>query len=109
MDEPRRPVRYRGYRPPPLWWFRLKYLAGMAVFALFVIFASFQVVHSLLTGDVPNISNRSDSLIAWSSAPWRFIWQLFLWFGAALLSSGGFCFLFARLRGLNGPSAETRL
>ena len=102
-------MRYRGYRPPPLWWFRLKYLAGMAVFALFVIFSSFQVAHSLLTGAVPNISSKSDSIVMWSSAPWYFVCQLILRLGLALLSSGGFCLLFARLKGLNGPSAETRL
>ncbi len=109
MDEPRRSVRYRGYRPPPLWWLRLKYLAGMAVFALSVMFAGFQVVHALLTGEVPSISSRSNSSIAWSSAPWRFAWQLFLWLGVGLLSSGGFCLLHARFKGLDGPSAETRL
>ena len=109
MDERLGSVRYRGYRPPPLWWFRLKYLAGMAIFALFVMFAGFQVVHALLTGEVPSISSRLHSTIAWSLAPWRFAWQLFLWLGAGLLSSGGLCLLIARFRGLNGPSAETRL
>ena len=109
MREPPRPVRYRGYRPPPLWWFKLKYLAGMAVFALFVIFASFQVAHALMTGEVSRISSKADTSVLWSSTPWRFAGQLFLWGGIALLSSGGFCLLLTRLRGLKGPSAESRL
>jgi hypothetical protein len=109
MDEPRRQVRYRGYRPPPLWWFKLKYLAGMAVFALFILFASGQVAYSILTGAVPVLPSKSNSIVFWSEAPWRFVAQILVWLFAGLLSSAGFCLLFNRLRGLDGPSAETRL
>jgi hypothetical protein len=109
MDDPRKSVRYRGYRPPPLWWFRLKYFSGMAVFALFVILASFQIVHSILAGWVPAVFSKTDVIILWSDAPWLFAWRLLLWFAVGLLSFGGFWLLLARLRGLNGPSAETRL
>lgn len=58
MEEPRRTPRYRGYRPPPLWWFKLKYLGGMLVFGLFMAFASDQVILALLTGKLPTSRTR---------------------------------------------------
>lgn len=109
MEEPRLPPRYRGYRPPPLWWFKLKYLGGMLVAGLFIAFASDQVILALLTGKVPDFSNKTDLVFLWSDNPWRFAWYLFLWIAVDLLSLGGFLLFFSKWKGLSGPSAETRL
>ena len=109
MEDRQRPATYRGYRPPPLWWFKLKYLGGMLVFGLFMAFASAQVFAALQTGRVSNISNQPAAVSLWSESPWWFAWYLLLWIGMDLLFLGGFLLFFSRLKGLDGPSAETRL
>lgn len=109
MDERSRRVRYRGYRPPPLWWFKLKYAFGAAVSALCAIFALFQLLRSFLTGKIAVAFSRTDAVVAWSDAPSRFLGQLFLWSIFAMLGVGLAYALIAAFKRLNGPSAETRL
>jgi hypothetical protein len=92
-----------------LWWYKLKYFAGTAVFALLVIFSSFQIVHSLLTGRVPVVFPKTDTVVSWSGAPWNFVGQMILWCVLTIMFFGGFYALLTALRGLKGPSAETRL
>jgi hypothetical protein len=109
MEEPQRSAKYRGYRPPPLWWFKLKYFSGAAVLALFVILATFQVFYALLTGKVSVAFSKAGAVVLWSNAPWTFVAQIVVWCVVAAASFGLFYALLTALRGLRGPSAETRL
>jgi len=109
MEEGSSPKRYRGYRPPPLWWHKLKYAVLAAILALAVIFTVFQVVHGILTGTIDVALSRSEAVARWSDAPWYFIWQVILWSAGAFLSFAGFYAFVAALKGLKGPSAETRM
>lgn len=109
MEDGRSPKRYRGYRPPPLWWYKLKYSAVAAILALFVIFTVFQVVHGVLTGRIDVALAKPDEVVRWSSAPWLFVWQLILWSAGAFLSVAGFYASVSAIKGLEGPSAETRI
>ena len=108
MEECQRPSRYRGYRPLPLWWFKLKYLGGMLAFGIAIAFASVQLIVALLTGEVADFSNESVSFLS-PDSPWWFAWYLLLWTGMDLLFIGGALLFFSRWKGLDGPSAETRL
>ena len=109
MDERSRRVRYRGYRPPPLWWYKLKYFAGASVLALSTIVSIFQVVYSVLTGRVAVVFSKADAVLSWSGAPWSFLGQVILWGVLAIVSFGLFYTLVTAIKGLKGPSAETRL
>ena len=109
MDDRQRSVKYRGYRPPPLWWFKLKYLGGMLFFGLGMAFASIQVIAALMTGRVHDISKQSDAVFLWSESPWWFAWYLLLWTGMDLLFLGGALLFFSRWKRLDGPAADTRL
>jgi hypothetical protein len=92
-----------------LWWYRLKYFLGAAVLALFVIFSIFQIIHSQLTGRVVVVFSKTDAVVSWSGAPLSFLGQVILWCLVATVSFGLFYALVGALRGLKGPSAETRL
>lgn len=81
----------------------------MLVFGIFVAFASVQVIAALQTGRVSDIPNQSDAVFRWSESPWWFAWYLLLWIGMDLLFLAGFLLFFSRWKGLDGPSAETRL
>lgn len=109
MDERSSPKRYRGYRPPPSWWYKLKYFFGAAVLALLVILSIFQLVYSLLTGRIAVVFSKTDDVISWSDAPWSFLGQVILWCVVAIVSFGLFYALVISLRGLKGASADTRL
>ena len=109
VDGDQQPKRYRGYRPPPLWWFKLKYAAAMAVFALMVVATAAQLTTAVLTGQVLVLFGDRNELVLWSSSWVGFLWNMFLWTGCGLLAFGGFLVMKSKLKELRGPAAETRL
>ncbi|QIK95436.1 hypothetical protein G7076_02085 [Sphingomonas sp. HDW15A] len=109
MTAGKRPKRYRGYRPPPLWWYKVKYSASAAVLALFTIFSVAQMTLGVLTGVLAVFLSKTDEVVRWSDSPGRFAWQMTLWGATAFVSFAGSYALWVALKGLKGPSAETRL
>lgn len=101
--------RYRGYRPPPLWWFKLKYRACVAVISAMIGFVTYRAGDGLISGRVPAMSKQPNQMVEWVSTPGLFVWHLMLWIGTDLVLAVVFCLLIAKLKELRGPSAETRI
>jgi hypothetical protein len=110
MERPRRGTkRFRGYRPAPIWWLKLKFRLALGATGAMIIFASYQVAQAIFSGGVHPIRGGPQEIIAWSTSRADFAWNLIAWIALDLFAFAIFWALMAKLKDLNVPSADSRI
>ena len=109
MSEYPEPKQYRGRRPPPLWWFKLKYSALLVTLVVMGIGMSARIIVAIFSGEIPAVLGEDHESVFWAGSRMRFALNLFGWLSFDLLCFGGALLARSRLAGLKGPAAETRL